>query len=114
MAYTFADAAAPSRHTTQYFEIFGNRAVYHDGWLAGTVHRAPWERVPRPTLEHDKWELYHVPDDFSLAHDLAAEKPEKLRDMRALFARRRSATTFFPSTTAPATASTPRPPGGRT
>ena len=57
LAYTFADAKAPSRHTTQYFEIFGNRAIYHDGWLAGTVHRAAWEFKPRMTLENDKWEL---------------------------------------------------------
>ena len=85
MTYTFADAAAPSRHMIQYFEIFGNRALYHDGWLAGTVHRAPWERVPRATLEHDKWELYRIEDDFSLARDLAAEKPEKLKEMQTLF-----------------------------
>ena len=49
MAYTFADAKAKSRHTTQYFEIFGNRAMYHDGWLAGTIHRAAWEFQPRTT-----------------------------------------------------------------
>ncbi|MGH8767509.1 MAG: arylsulfatase, partial [Burkholderiales bacterium] len=58
LAYTFADPKAASRHTTQYFEIFGNRAIYHDGWLAGTVHRAPWEFKPRGTLEKDTWELY--------------------------------------------------------
>jgi arylsulfatase len=73
LAYTFGDASAPSRHTTQYFEIFGNRAIYRDGWwLTGTVHRAAWEFKPRTTLENDKWELYNTREDFSLANDLAA------------------------------------------
>jgi arylsulfatase len=85
VAYTFADPKAPSRHTTQYFEIFGNRAVYHDGWLAGTVHRAPWEFKPRTTLENDTWELYDTRSDFSLANDLAAKNPEKLKELQALF-----------------------------
>ena len=61
MVYTFDDAKAKDRHTTQYFEIFGNRAIYHDGWLAGTVHRAPWEPNPRATLQDDEWELYDTP-----------------------------------------------------
>ena len=51
MVYTFDDAKATSTHTTQYFEILGNRGIYHDGWLAGTIHRAPWERSRRPMLE---------------------------------------------------------------
>ena len=85
MVYTFADAKAPSRHTTQYFEIFGNRAIYNDGWLAGTVHRAAWELKPRTTLENDKWELYDTRSDFSLANDLAAKNPDKLKEMQDLF-----------------------------
>jgi arylsulfatase A-like enzyme len=85
MVYTFADAKAPSRHTTQYFEIFGNRAIYQDGWLAGTVHRAAWEFKPRRTLEEDVWELYDARTDFSLANDLAAKNPQKLKDMQNLF-----------------------------
>jgi len=85
MAYTFADAMAPSRHTTQYFEIFGNRAIYNDGWIAGTVHRAAWEFKPRTTLENDKWELYDTRTDFSLANDLAAKYPGKLKEMQDLF-----------------------------
>ena len=85
MVYTFADPKADSMHTTQYFEIFGNRAIYHDGWLAGTVHRAPWEYKPRGTLENDKWELYNTRNDFSLSNDLAAKNPEKLREMQDLF-----------------------------
>jgi arylsulfatase A-like enzyme len=85
MVYTFANANAPSRHTTQYFEIFGNRAIYNDGWLAGAVHRAAWELKPRATLENDKWELYDTRSDFSLANDLAAKDPGKLKEMQDLF-----------------------------
>jgi len=85
MVYTFADAKAPSRHTTQYFEIFGNRAIYKDGWLAGTVHRAAWEFKPRRPLEDDVWELYDARTDFSLANDLAAQNPQKLKEMQGLF-----------------------------
>ena len=85
MVYTFANAKAPSTHTTQYFEIFGNRAVYNDGWLAGTVHRAAWELKPRRPLENDIWELYDTRSDFSLANDLAAKNPDKLKEMQDLF-----------------------------
>ena len=85
MLSTFADADVPSRHTTQYFEIFGNRSIYHDGWLAGTVHRAAWEFKPRTTLDLDTWELYDTRSDFSLANDLGAKNPDKLAEMQALF-----------------------------
>ena len=85
MAYTFTDPKAAGRRITQYFEILGNRAIYHDGWLAGTVHRAAWEAKPRTTLENDKWELYDTRSDFSLANDLAAMNPEKLKELQALF-----------------------------
>jgi arylsulfatase A-like enzyme len=85
MVYTFDDAAAPERHTTQYFEIFGNRAIYHDGWLARTIHRAPWETKPRRSLPEDIWELYDTRTDFSLVNDLAAKNPQKLTELQALF-----------------------------
>ncbi|MDQ7825590.1 MAG: arylsulfatase [Candidatus Eremiobacteraeota bacterium] len=85
MLYSFNDAAAPDRHLTQYFEIFGNRAIYHDGWLAGVIHRLPWAKEPLTTLENDTWELYDTRKDFSLVNDLAAEYPEKLEEMKALF-----------------------------
>jgi arylsulfatase A-like enzyme len=85
MVYTFKHPDARSKHTTQYFEIGGNRAIYHDGWLAGAVHRAPWERVPRAALSNDKWELYDTTDDFSLADDVAAKHPHKLEEMKQLF-----------------------------
>ena len=87
MVYTFADAKANDRHKTQYFEIFGNRGIYHDGWLAHTVHRAAWEAKPRRPLLEDKWELYHVAEDFSSADDLAAKHPEKLKELQDLFLR---------------------------
>jgi len=85
MLYTFNDAKAKSHHDTQYFEIFGNRSIYHDGWLAGTVHRAPWEREPRTTFANNKWELYDTTNDFSLTNDLSAKNPEKLKQMQDLF-----------------------------
>ena len=85
MLYTFNDAQAGDRHLTQYFEIFGNRAIYNDGWFAGTVHRAAWEQKPRAALENDTWELYDTRTDFSLANDLAKKNPEKLIEMQDLF-----------------------------
>src|SRR4051812_7474471 len=85
MAYSFADPKAKDRHKTQYFEIFGNRGIYHDGWLAHTVHRAAWEMTPRRPFLEDKWELYHVDEDFSSADDVAAKYPEKLSELQALF-----------------------------
>jgi hypothetical protein len=85
LLYTLNDAQAKDRHLVQYFEIVGNRAVYHDGWFAGTVHKAVWESVPRASLEKDKWELYNTRTDFSLADDLAAKLPDKLKEMQDLF-----------------------------
>jgi arylsulfatase len=86
LAYTFDNAKAKERHTTQYFEIAGNRAIYHDGWYARTIHRAPWESKPRRSLKDTSgWELYDVRADFSLANDLAAKNPKKLAELQALF-----------------------------
>jgi arylsulfatase A-like enzyme len=85
MVYTFANAKAQDRRKTQYFEIFGNRGVYQDGWLAHTVHRAAWESKPRAPFLEDKWELYHVAEDFSSANDLAAQNPGKLKQLQQLF-----------------------------
>jgi arylsulfatase A-like enzyme len=87
LLYSFNDAKAKERHTTQYFEIFGNRAMYHEGWFARTIHRAPWETKNLPPLEADKWELYNVHEDFSLTDDLANQNPEKLKELKALFDR---------------------------
>jgi arylsulfatase A-like enzyme len=85
MMYSFNDATAKDRHVTQYFEMFGNRAMYQDGWLARTIHRAPWEVQPRRPLAEDIWELYDTKNDFSLRKDLSAKHPEKLAELQALF-----------------------------
>ena len=87
MLYTVADAKAPDRHLTQYFEIAGNRAIYDKGWLAGTVHRAPWEFKPKASMADDVWELYDTRNDFSLVRNLAGSNPAKLKEMQALFMR---------------------------
>ncbi len=85
MLYAVDNAEAPDQHTTQYFEMFGNRAIYNDGWLARVVHRVPWQGQPLNTLQEDQWELYNTEEDFSLTNDLAASNPEKLKELKALF-----------------------------
>lgn len=89
MAYTFdkKNANAPSTHTTQYFEMMGDRAIYHDGWMAGTkVMRAPWEQTePKVGVLNYAWELYDLTKDWTQAEDLAAKNPAKLKEMQALF-----------------------------
>jgi arylsulfatase len=85
LVYSFDSATAKTRHNTQYFEILGNRGIYHDGWMAGAVHRMPWEgAAPHPVAE-DVWQLYHADSDFSLSTDLAKQNPAKLREMQDLF-----------------------------
>ena len=83
--YTFDDAKAEGRHKVQYFEMFGNRALYADGWFARTIHKAPWEPKPRAALTEDKWELYDTRTDFSLTNDLAAQNPAKLKELQDQF-----------------------------
>ncbi len=85
MNYSFDNASAPDTRKTQYFEMIGNRAIYHDGWFAGTVHKAPWEAAPRRPLLEDVWELYNVNEDFSQAKDLAASNPAKLEELKKKF-----------------------------
>jgi len=85
LVYTFDDHKAKERHTTQYFEMFGNRAIYHDGWVAATRHSIPWIVAKLPPFDQDKWELYNVEQDFSEANDLAAQNPQKLKELRAVF-----------------------------
>lgn len=85
MAYSFNNANAAERHTIQYFEMFGNRALYLNGWYARTIHRAPWEVSDLPPLEDDVWELYNSREDFSLVNNLASKYPEKLEEMKDLF-----------------------------
>ncbi|HKO61827.1 MAG TPA: arylsulfatase [Pyrinomonadaceae bacterium] len=85
MVYSFDNKAALSTHKTQYFEIFGNRGIYYDGWFAGTIHRAAWEMKPRRPLKDDIWELYDTGNDFSMANNIAAQNPAKLKEMQDLF-----------------------------
>jgi arylsulfatase len=92
MVYTFDQAGAESTRKTQYFEIMGNRGIYHDGWFAGTIHRAPWEQKPRRKLQEDVWELYDTRSDFSLVNDLAGSNPAKLKELQDLFMK--EATTY--------------------
>jgi len=90
MAYSFSDPKAPSARRTQYFEMFGNRGIYHDGWVACTTpHFAPWEdRLSAPSVDiisSYKWELYNVAKDFSEANNLAEQNPDKLAELKLLF-----------------------------
>jgi arylsulfatase len=94
-AHTFDDPDGEERHTVQYFESMGSRAIYQDGWWAcARLDRKPWDFSPE-TLQHfapgvydpdnDVWELYYLPDDFTQANDLAAEQPDKLAELKELF-----------------------------
>ena len=96
LLYATDDADAEDRHTTQYFEMFGNRAIYHEGWLARVVHGVPWHPNPIRSLQEDIWELYDTTVDFSLVKDLAAEQPEKLAELQALFDKEAIANNVFP------------------
>ncbi|MEY4340281.1 MAG: hypothetical protein RLZ14_2131, partial [Actinomycetota bacterium] len=88
LGYTFQQPHAPSTHTTQYFEILGNRAMYHDGWIASCFHgRVPWIRMQAYEFDgpNERWELYDIRNDFSQAVDLSEQHPEKLAELQALF-----------------------------
>ncbi len=87
LLYTFDDAQAPGRRTTQYFEMLGSRAIYHDGWIAAAFHgRLPWTMIARKLdIDSEPWELYNLDDDFSEATDLATSNPEKLKELQSLF-----------------------------
>ena len=86
MLYSFDDANAAERRETQYFEMFGNRGIYHKGWTAVTKHGTPWVLVGRKTvaLDDDVWELYDTSKDWSQVNDLAEQMPEKLAGLAAL------------------------------
>jgi arylsulfatase A-like enzyme len=84
MAPSFDDAAAPEVRETQYFEMFCNRGIYHKGWTAVTRHSLPWINADMPAFDDDVWELYG-PDDWTQAHNLAADQPDKLRELQRLF-----------------------------
>ena len=114
MLYSVDDAKAKDRRTTQYFEMFGNRGIYHDGWVACTRHSIPWLMVQNPPLTADVWELYNVDKDFSEADNLAAQQPEKLKELQEVFRRKPSGTMCCRSTTAAPSASTRPSPAGPT
>ena len=84
MLGTLRDGNAPETHVVQYFEMMGNRGVYHNGWTACTKHRTPWKADTPPPFDEDFWELYG-PDDWTQAHNLAAENPEKLAELQRLW-----------------------------
>ncbi len=96
MVYTFDDARAKDRRTTQYFEMFGNRAIYHEGWVAATRHSIPWLIGPLPSFDKDRWELYHIDQDFSEANDLAGQNPAKLKELQEVFVREAIRNHVFP------------------
>lgn len=86
LLYSFDEPSAPSRHHTQIFEQVGNRAIYRDGWVAAARHWLPWQwPYNGRDFEKDRWELYHIDEDFSQARDLAARNPEKLKELQHLF-----------------------------
>jgi len=98
MLYAFNDADAPTTKTRQYYEMFGNRALWQDGWKAVTLHanRMPWVVNLTAPFETDVWELYHVAEDFSESNDLAAEFPEKLEELKAAFDEEAWANNVYP------------------
>jgi len=87
MLYSFNDGKAAERHETQYFEIIGNRGIYHKGWTAVTKHRTPWTTGAIKTIpfDDDVWELYDTNTDWTQAHDLAKKMPDKLHDLQRLW-----------------------------
>jgi arylsulfatase len=85
MAYSFDDSGAPERHETQYFEVLGNRGIYHKGWTAVAAHNPPGAGWPHRSLHEAVWELYDTTTDWAQAHDLAREHSDKLRELQRLF-----------------------------
>jgi arylsulfatase len=85
MRYAFDDGGAAERHTTQYFEMFCNRGIYHQGWTAVTRHVTPWLLGETGPLDEDDWELYDTNTDWTQAHNLASEQPAKLAELQRLF-----------------------------
>ncbi|MBV8136639.1 MAG: hypothetical protein JO121_13570 [Deltaproteobacteria bacterium] len=87
LGYTFANPNAPTRHPVQYFEMFGNRAIYKDGWMASTTPlRLPWVTSGSdPSPDDFKWELYNISEDFSQANNLVEKNPAKLKELQAAF-----------------------------
>ncbi|PWK20862.1 arylsulfatase [Xanthomarina spongicola] len=85
LVYTFNEKDAEEQHKVQYFEMFGNRGIYSDGWLARVIHKAPWQAKPIRSLQDDIWELYNEQEDFTLTNNIADKHPEKLKELQDLF-----------------------------
>src|SRR6267142_2895305 len=87
MLYSFDDAKAAERRETEYFDMFGNRGIYHQGWTAVTRHKTPWLLVGEkvPPFDDDVWELYDTNQDWSQANNLAKQMPEKLHELQRLW-----------------------------
>lgn len=98
LAYTFDDPDTPSRRTTQYFEQLGNRAIYHNGWIASVKHRTPWEMgdVELPDFETEPWQLYDLESDWSQAIDVATSHSEELERLKYLFVVEAARNNVFP------------------
>jgi arylsulfatase len=96
MLYAAKDKNADEQHRVQYFEMFGNRAIYSDGWMARVIHRVPWRSKTLNTLQKDKWELYNIEKDFSLVNDIAKANPEKLKELQDLFEKEAIANNVYP------------------
>lgn len=97
MAYTWKDANAEGRRETQYFEMLGNRAIYHKGWVAGCLHgRLPWEMGKSVPFDSDTWELYNIEKDFSQANDVAAENKDKLVELQNIFQKEATKYNVYP------------------
>ncbi|XHR28618.1 MAG: arylsulfatase [Chthoniobacteraceae bacterium] len=116
LAYTFdpANANAPTRHTTQYFEMFGNRGIYHDGWYANTRPiNPPWEKTATPNpdvMNSYQWELYDLRNDWTQSEDVAATHPDKLKELQQIFVEEANKNQVFPLNNSLVTrALTPRP-----
>ena len=114
MLYSFDGEDEPDRHTLQYFEMFVNRGIYHEGWTAVTRHSIPWDvHAAIPAIDDDVWELY-APDDWTQAHDIAAENPQQApRAGAPVHARSEQVQRASRSTTGGSSASTPTSRAGR-
>ena len=114
MLYAFNDAKAAERHETQYFEMFCNRGIYHKGWTAVTRHGVPWLGAYKRAFDEDVWELYDTNTDWTQAHDLAKENPQKLAELQAPLPDRGGASTACcRSTIGRSSGSTRTSPAGR-
>jgi arylsulfatase len=97
MAYSFANASAPSTRQTQYFEMLGNRGIYHDGWIASTTPlRLPWVFSAKVDPDDFQWELYRIAEDFSAADNLATRNPDKLKELQGVFDREAKKYNVYP------------------